>query len=144
MFILFSASIIRTKALAKGGIFSSDLATLIVFAVLVLLVVLNVLLYYKLWSLEETPPYTLLDLQVLKDPPKTHDEWLKLFQQQEALHTVEMHKWQRILKTAIQLLRQTEDSLNELQRSIHPTYTNKIMSFVQSHKESLENVDGEL
>lgn len=42
----------------------------------------------------------------LRDPPKTHEEWVKLLQQQETLHTVEMQKWQRILKTAIELLRE--------------------------------------
>lgn len=40
--------------------------TWMVFAVLVVLVILNMALYYKLWTLEEAPPYTLLDLHVLK------------------------------------------------------------------------------
>lgn len=132
----FSVSISRTKKIPlRSTIFRSDFSTLIVFTVLVILVILNLLLYYKLWSLEESPPYTILDLHVLRDSPKTHEEWLKLFQQQETLHTVEMQKWQRVLKTAIQLLKKTEESLSELQRSIHPTYTNKIMSIVQSHKD---------
>jgi hypothetical protein len=51
---------------------------------------------------------------------------------------VEIQKWQRILKTAIQLLKQTEESLNELQRSINPTYTNKVMSILQNHKDAVE------
>lgn len=97
-----------------------------------------------MWSLEDTSPVTFLDLQMLKDPPKTHDEWLKLFQQQETLHTVEIQKWQKILKTAIHLLRQTEESLNELQRSIHPSYTKKIMSIIQNHKDALDKVNKEL
>ncbi|KAJ8970115.1 hypothetical protein NQ317_000569 [Molorchus minor] len=84
---------------------------LIVFFILVLLLLLNVVLYYKLWSLEETPPYTLLDLHVLKNPPKSQEEWVKLLQQQEALHTLEAHKWQRILKASIELLKQAEESL---------------------------------
>jgi hypothetical protein len=52
--------------ISSGGIFSSDVATTIVFTVLILLVILNVMLYFKLWSLEESPPYTLLDLHILK------------------------------------------------------------------------------
>ncbi|KAJ3665836.1 hypothetical protein Zmor_001305 [Zophobas morio] len=124
--------------ISSGGIFSSDVATMIVFTVLILLVILNVMLYFKLWSLEESPPYTLLDLHVLKDPPKTHDEWIKLLQQQETVHSVEIQKWQRILKTAIQLLKQTEESLNELQRSINPSYTNKVVSILQNHKDTVE------
>lgn len=63
--IFFVGSLTRTKA-SSGNIFTSDWATVIVFTVLILLVVLNVMLYYKLWSLEEAPPYTLLDLHVLK------------------------------------------------------------------------------
>ncbi|EEZ97945.2 protein Aster-B isoform X1 [Tribolium castaneum] len=127
-----------SSRISSGGIFSSDVATMIVFTVLILLVVLNVMLYFKLWSLEESPPYTLLDLHVLKDPPKTHDEWIKLLQQQETLHSVELQKWQRVLKTAIQLLKQTEESLNELQRSINPSYSSKVMSILQNHKDTVE------
>ncbi|KAF2903329.1 hypothetical protein ILUMI_02855 [Ignelater luminosus] len=127
-----------------GGIFSSDLATLIVFGVLILLVILNVMLYYKLWLLEETPPYTLLDLHILKDPPKSHDEWIKLLQKQETLHTIEMQRWQKVLKTSINLLKQIEESLNELQHSIHPTYTNKIMSIIQNHKDTISKAQEEL
>lgn len=50
----------------SGGVFNSDIATMIVFIVLILLVILNVMLYYKLWSLEEAPPYTILDFHTLK------------------------------------------------------------------------------
>ena len=42
---------------------------------------------------------------ILREPPKTHDEWLKFLQQQERLHTTEMLKWQKVLQTAIELLR---------------------------------------
>ncbi|XP_031334333.1 protein Aster-B-like isoform X3 [Photinus pyralis] len=129
---------------SSSGIFSSDLATLIVFGVLILLVVLNVMLYYKLWLLEDMPPYTLLDLHVLKDPPTSHDEWIKLLQKQETLHSLEMQRWQKVLKTSIQLLKQIEESLNELQHSIHPTYTSKIMSIIQNHKDAVDKVQEEL
>lgn len=60
-----TGSIIRNKSMAHSSILKSDLSAIIVFFVLILLVVLNVLLYYKLWSLEETP-YKLIDLNVLK------------------------------------------------------------------------------
>lgn len=115
------------------GLFNSDVATMIVFAVLVVLLLLNVVLYCKLWSLEESPPYTLLDLHILQNPPKSHEEWIRLLQQQETLHSVEAQKWQRVLRTSIQLLKQAEESLNELQRSIHPTYTNKVLSIMKNN-----------
>ncbi|KAK5650620.1 hypothetical protein RI129_001649 [Pyrocoelia pectoralis] len=133
---------------SSSRIFPSDLATLIVFGVLILLVVLNVMLYYKLWLLEDMPPYTLLDLHVLKldfrDPPTSHDEWIKLLQKQETLHSLEMQRWQKVLKTSIQLLKQVEASLNELQHSIHPTYTSKIMSIIQNHKEAVDKAQEDL
>lgn len=38
--------------------------------------------------------------------PKSHDEWIQLLQKQESLHTIEVKKWQKILKTAVGLLKQ--------------------------------------
>ena len=89
----------------------ADTLSWVVLAVLLFLVFLNALLYYKLWTLEawaqdSSKTYTVMDLQVLRHPPKSHDEWLHLLQQQETLHNVEMHKWQKILQAAVQLLRQ--------------------------------------
>lgn len=75
-----------------------------------------------------------MNIIFLRDPPKNHDDWIKLLQKQETLHTVEMQKWQQLLKTAITLLKQTEESLLELQKSIHPNYTKKMLSIIESHK----------
>lgn len=41
-----------------------------------------------------------------RNTPKTEEDWINLLQQQESLHNVEMRKWQRVLHTATQLLRQ--------------------------------------
>lgn len=60
------AGVPHRKKLHTSGIFSTDVCTVIVFFVLILLLILNIILYYKLWSLEETSPYTILDLHVLK------------------------------------------------------------------------------
>jgi hypothetical protein len=43
---------------------------------------------------------------VFRNTPKTEEDWINLLQQQESLHNVEMRKWQRVLHTAAQLLRQ--------------------------------------
>ncbi|KAJ8672900.1 hypothetical protein QAD02_004161 [Eretmocerus hayati] len=69
------------------------------------LIVINGLLYFKLTSFE-TSNYTITDLHVLKNTPKTEEDWINLLQQQESLHTVEIKKWQRVLHTAVQLLKQ--------------------------------------
>nr|XP_031846242.1 protein Aster-B-like isoform X1 [Nomia melanderi] len=106
------------------------ISSMLLIAVLCLMVI-NGLLYYKLWSLEEAAAYTIMDLHVLKNTPKTEEDWIHLLQQQESLHNVEMRKWQRVLHTAAQLLRQTEESLTELQMSIHPTATEKMFSVLK-------------
>ncbi|XP_072390638.1 protein Aster-B isoform X2 [Diabrotica undecimpunctata] len=130
---------VPAKKKPTEGIFSSEVCTMIVFAVLLMLVVLNVMLYVKLWSLEEAPSYNLLDLHLLKSPPQSHEEWIKLLQQQEALHTVEAQKWQKLLRNSIQLLRQAEESLNELQSSIQSTYSSKLVSILQQQVSQEEN-----
>ncbi|XP_029170647.1 protein Aster-B-like isoform X1 [Nylanderia fulva] len=112
------------------------LSSMLLVAVLCLMVI-NGLLYYKLWGLEEAAAYTIMDLHVLKNTPKTEEDWINLLQQQESLHNVEMRKWQRVLHTAAQLLRQTEESLTELQMSIHPTATEKMFSVLQPSLKSI-------
>jgi hypothetical protein len=47
-----------------------------------------------------------MQYQHFRHPPKSHDEWLHLLQQQEALHNMELQKWQKVLQAAVQLLRQ--------------------------------------
>lgn len=64
--VLLFVGITHRKKIQGGGVFSTDVCTVIVFFVLVLLLILNVILYYKLWSLEEAPSYTILDLHILK------------------------------------------------------------------------------
>ncbi|KAG8230589.1 hypothetical protein J437_LFUL004502 [Ladona fulva] len=95
-----------------GSHHTPEVLSCVALLVLIFLLLLNALLYYKLWSLEEwthqsnTHAFSMLDLHILRHPPKSHDEWLRLLQHQEALHHVELEKWQKILQAAIQLLRQ--------------------------------------
>ncbi|XP_029045428.2 LOW QUALITY PROTEIN: protein Aster-B-like [Osmia bicornis bicornis] len=114
------------------------ISSMLLIAVLCLMVI-NGLLYYKLWGLEEAAAYTIMDLHVLKNTPKTEEDWIHLLQQQESLHNVEMRKWQRVLHTAAQLLRQTEESLTELQMSIHPTATEKMFSVLKPSLKSFNS-----
>lgn len=114
-----------------------DSMSWVVLAVLLFLILLNALLYYKLWALEQwaqdsSQTFSLVDLQVLRHPPKSHDEWLHVLQQQETLHNVEMQKWQKVLQAAVQLLRQTEESLSELQVAINPIVSKKMMSVLKA------------
>ncbi|XP_046387385.1 protein Aster-B-like isoform X2 [Ischnura elegans] len=118
----------------SGGGHAPEILSCVALLVLVFLLLLNALLYYKLWALEEwthqsnTHAFSVIDLHILRHPPKSHDEWLRLLQHQEALHHVELEKWQRILQAAIQLLRQTEESLADLLRNIHPVINQRILA----------------
>lgn len=134
----------RKKMSHTGGIFTTDVCTAIIFGVLLLLLIINVMLYLKLWSLEEVSPSSFFDPRVLQNPPKSHDDWIKLLQQQENLHSVEAQKWQRILRNAVSLLRQAEESLNELQRSIQPNYLSKMSEMQEDNNLSNENPKSEL
>ncbi|XP_046427747.1 protein Aster-B isoform X3 [Neodiprion lecontei] len=111
---------------------TSNIVSWILLLAVLCLMLINGLLYYKLWGLEEAAAYTIMDLHVLKNTPKTEEDWINLLQQQESLHNVEMRKWQRVLHTAAQLLRQTEESLTELQMSIHPTVTDNVISVLKT------------
>lgn len=136
----------RKRMPQPSGFFTTEVCTVIVLIVLLVLLILNVLLYYKLWSLEEAPPsFKLMDFSSLKNSPKSHDEWIELLQQQETMRTAEAHKWQNTLRHVVKLLREAEEALEELQRSIHPNYLSKVLEAMQE-EEGLKNgqANGEL
>lgn len=43
--------------------------------------------------------------KIFRDPPKSHEDWLRIVQEQEQLHNAEMGKWQSVLQIAVDLLR---------------------------------------
>ncbi|XP_025601796.2 protein Aster-B-like [Athalia rosae] len=120
---------------------TSNIVSWVLLLAVLCLMLINGLLYYKLWGLEEAAAYTIMDLHVLKSTPKTEEDWINLLQQQESLHNIEMKKWQRVLHTAAQLLRQTEESLTELQMSIHPTVTDNVISVLKTLSSNTKSSD---
>ncbi|XP_034253149.1 protein Aster-B-like isoform X3 [Thrips palmi] len=124
---------------------SVEPVNIVILGILVLLLLMNGALYYKLlcferWSAVDPIPVSLNeDVQSLsKNPPTTQEEWMHLVRKQEALHTLEMQKWQKILQTSVILLRETEDSLKELQLTIQPRVKHKLTSAI---KELTNNID---
>ncbi|TRY77810.1 hypothetical protein TCAL_14384 [Tigriopus californicus] len=115
---------------------------------LILLLSANCLLYYKVWFLETTlvvdpshsesnshrgngPSsfYKHLDPSLFldKDPDsQTTEQWLGILQQQEMVHQLELEKWGEMLGAATELLRKTEDSLSNIQKSIQPLTLQKV------------------
>nr|XP_040141347.1 protein Aster-B isoform X2 [Ictidomys tridecemlineatus] len=111
---------------------------------LVLLVILNMMLFYKLWMLEYTTQ-TLTAWQGLRlqerglgtqeSPlsitpaagaplllphrlPQSQTEWAQLLESQQKYHDTELQKWREIIKSSVMLLDQMKDSLINLQNGI--------------------------
>ncbi|XP_056681267.1 protein Aster-A isoform X3 [Monodelphis domestica] len=100
---------------------------LIISVVLVILVALNALLFYRLWSLERTA-HTFEawhSLALGKDPnsphrkfPQTAAEWAEILALQKQFHSVEVHKWRQILRASVELLDEMKFSLEKLHQGI--------------------------
>ncbi|CAK6440451.1 unnamed protein product [Pipistrellus nathusii] len=87
---------------------------------LVLLVLLNVMLFYKLWTLEYTTQ-TLTAWQGLRLQerlPQSQSEWAQLLESQQKYHDTELQRWREIVKSSVMLLDQMKDSLVNLQNGI--------------------------
>uniref|UniRef100_A0A8C5EZS0 GRAM domain containing 1B n=1 Tax=Gopherus evgoodei TaxID=1825980 RepID=A0A8C5EZS0_9SAUR len=92
----------------------------VISCVLVLLVILNMMLFYKLWMLEYTTQ-TLTAWQGLRLPerlPQSQSEWAQLLESQQKYHDTELQKWREIIKSSVMLLDQMKDSLVNLQNGI--------------------------
>ncbi|XP_067827130.1 protein Aster-B-like isoform X1 [Heptranchias perlo] len=107
----------------SGGIqlYSVSKLLLIISFVLVLLVFLNMMLFYKLWMLEYTTQSLTtwhgIRLQESK-LPQSQVEWAQLLESQQRYHDAELQKWREILKSSVVLLDQMRDSLVTLQKGI--------------------------
>ncbi|XP_066575242.1 protein Aster-A isoform X2 [Amia ocellicauda] len=113
------AQFLKLGERSRGGNISTIL--LIVSFILVVLVALNMLLFYKLWSLERAAntletwhSYALADGKL----PQTASEWAQILELQKQFHQAEVHKWQQILKASVGLLDEMKLSLEKLHRGI--------------------------
>uniref|UniRef100_A0A8C2E6S0 GRAM domain containing 1Bb n=1 Tax=Cyprinus carpio TaxID=7962 RepID=A0A8C2E6S0_CYPCA len=88
---------------------------------LVLLVFLNMMLFYKLWMLEYSAQ-SLSSWQGLRlhesKLPSTQMEWAQLLESQQRYHDAELQKWKEIIKSSVLLLDQMKDSLLSLQKGV--------------------------
>ncbi|KAM8812414.1 protein Aster-B isoform 3-T3 [Rhynchonycteris naso] len=93
---------------------------LVISCVLVLLVLLNVMLFYKLWMLEYTTQSLTAwqGLRLQERLPQSHTEWAQLLESQQKYHDTELQKWREIIKSSVMLLDQMKDSLINLQDGI--------------------------
>ncbi|XP_049324920.1 protein Aster-A-like isoform X1 [Astyanax mexicanus] len=107
----------------RGAAGNNNISTilLIVSFILVVLVALNMLLFYKLWALERAAhtletwhSYSLSDSPL----PQSAAEWAQVLQLQRQFHQAQLGKWQQILQSSVTLLDQMKQSLEKLHRGI--------------------------
>ncbi|KAJ8289724.1 hypothetical protein GJAV_G00004550 [Gymnothorax javanicus] len=94
---------------------------LIISFILMVLVALNMLLFYKLWALERAAhtletwhSYSLTDSPL----PQSAGEWAQVLQLQRQFHQAQLSKWQQILQSSVTLLDQMKQSLEKLHKGI--------------------------
>uniref|UniRef100_A0A8C1IQE8 GRAM domain containing 1Ba n=1 Tax=Cyprinus carpio TaxID=7962 RepID=A0A8C1IQE8_CYPCA len=103
------------------ALYSISKLLLIISSVLVLLVFLNMMLFYKLWMLEYTAQ-SLTSWQGLRSHesklPQTQIEWAQLLESQQRYHENELEKWREIIKSSVLLLDEMRESLMKLQKGM--------------------------
>uniref|UniRef100_A0A672NJA6 GRAM domain containing 1B n=1 Tax=Sinocyclocheilus grahami TaxID=75366 RepID=A0A672NJA6_SINGR len=102
------------------ALYSVSKLLLIISSVLVLLVFLNMMLFYKLWMLEYTAQ-SLTGWQGLRSQsklPQTQIEWAQLLESQQRYHENELEKWREIIKSSVLLLDEMRESLMKLQKGM--------------------------
>ncbi|XP_026226741.1 protein Aster-A isoform X1 [Anabas testudineus] len=117
-----SAQFMRLGERSRGGGHSGiSTILLIVSFILVVLVALNMLLFYKLYALERAAHTleTWHSYSVADSPlPQTAGEWAQVLQLQRQFHQAQLSKWQQILQSSVTLLDQMKQSLEKLHRGI--------------------------
>ncbi|XP_018582497.2 protein Aster-A isoform X4 [Scleropages formosus] len=118
------AQYLKLEERSRGGGSISTILLIVSFMIcisLVVLVALNMLLFYKLWALERAAhtletwhSYSLADSPL----PQTASEWAQVLQLQRQFHQAQLSKWQQILQSSVALLDQMKQSLEKLHRGI--------------------------
>ncbi|XP_044901743.1 protein Aster-A isoform X5 [Felis catus] len=97
------------------------LISVVICVSLIVLIALNVLLFYRLWSLERTAHTfeSWHSLALAKGKfPQTATEWAEILALQKQFHSVEVHKWRQILRASVELLDEMKFSLEKLHQGI--------------------------
>lgn len=116
---------VRALNLKEDGLIrlNTDSLVRVIAIILILLVVFNAVLFYKLWAIEASTTglysiYSDSDISNLVQQPRSQEEWAQLLRQQRSLHEDEVIKWREILDTSVQLMDQMKLSLRTLQSSL--------------------------
>ncbi|XP_068098019.1 protein Aster-A isoform X3 [Hyperolius riggenbachi] len=105
----------------RGSAQNIPTALLIISFVLLVLVALNLMLFYRLWSLEHTArtfhtwqSYALSQGRY----PQTSADWAEILELQKRFHNAEVQKWKQTLRASVQLLDEMRSSLQRLQQGV--------------------------
>ncbi|XP_077985804.1 protein Aster-B-like [Glandiceps talaboti] len=117
----------RSLSEMKLSLFGIQLETrkfmALISVILLVLLLFNVILFYRLKSLELTASqsnsWQLQNaINSFNDIPKTSHEWSDLLKQQQYYHDAELERWREILDISIQLLDQMKGTLVDLKGGI--------------------------
>ncbi|XP_033757958.1 protein Aster-B-like isoform X2 [Pecten maximus] len=108
---------------------NADTLVRVILVVLVLLVIFNAILFYKLWSLEGFAtmlysPHSPAHVDEATSP-KSQEEWASVLKQQQYLYEREIDKWKEILSSSITLIDQMKLTLVELRNSLENRLSTK-------------------
>ncbi|XP_076030644.1 protein Aster-B-like isoform X2 [Oratosquilla oratoria] len=144
MLTMQSACLETSAAPAEGPI-------RIVLLTLIGLLVVNALLYYRLWALEEKVNYPsssmhsfpALDPNIFRQGSGkgSWEDWVAILHQQEAQHSTEIERWRKSIEEAARFLKQAEEALQNLHASIPPHHASKIQSLLKQVQALQESQD---
>uniref|UniRef100_A0A8C5Q4Q8 GRAM domain containing 1A n=1 Tax=Leptobrachium leishanense TaxID=445787 RepID=A0A8C5Q4Q8_9ANUR len=96
-------------------------ALYVISIILLVLVVLNMMLFYRLWSLEHTARtfQTWQSYAVSQGRfPQSAADWAEILELQKRFHSAEVQKWKQTLRASVQLLDEMRLSLQRLQQGV--------------------------
>ncbi|XP_075462293.1 protein Aster-A isoform X2 [Ascaphus truei] len=105
----------------RGSAYNVPTALFIISIVLLALVLLNMILFYRLWSLEHTARtfQTWQSYAVSQGRfPQSSADWAEILELQKRFHSTEVQKWKQTLRASVQLLDEMKMSLERLQQGV--------------------------
>ncbi|XP_021003694.1 protein Aster-B [Parasteatoda tepidariorum] len=107
-----------------------DIVIRVILITLVILLFLNMLLFYKLWSLEDQSSKQVPFMEYSDSQSLTKEDYINLLQKQDSLHRAETERWREALTEVIKLIHLIEKSLSELKSSIDTYSSTSILKTI--------------
>jgi len=113
---------------------------------LIMFCLLNMLLLYKFWTLEQQvvnkidlyDRYRIDEITGPMELPKSNGDWLNLIRKQEHQHAKDLEAWQQAVKSAADLLKQTENAMSMFSRTFQADTNRKLLKHFL-HQQAVED-----